>query len=168
MDPQTGKTIATAVPEKPGDLFRHILAGALLGGAAAQGQRSALGGFAAGAKAGLENRQQMDQQKQARAQQQFQNQQSSQREDREENTADSQNNLRHAQMQLANVESMVHDRNSSLHEKEELDRENASERLRREHAEGIGGLDVPVDGNGVEGKGADLMAAYTAGRSSLP
>src|ERR1700676_1942360 len=51
INPQTGQSEAYEVPQKPGDLFRHILAGALIGGAAAKGQNSVLGGFAAGGKA---------------------------------------------------------------------------------------------------------------------
>src|SRR5207244_7496886 len=50
----------------------------------------------------------------------------------------------------------------------ELDRHNASDRMRREHAEENGAVKYPVDGNGVQGKGAELAKAYTEGKIVAP
>src|SRR5882757_3530707 len=76
VDPQTGKTVAVPVQERPGDLFRHILAGALIGGAAAKGTNSVLAGFSAGGAAGIRANDAANQQRQQRAQQDFENEQS--------------------------------------------------------------------------------------------
>jgi hypothetical protein len=162
VDPQTGKTIATAVPEKPGDLFRHILAGALLGGAAAKGQRSALGGFAAGGKAGLESSQQMDQQKQAHAQQQYQNQQAAQRQSREEDAASDEHMKTTAQLEMWNKEQLLHDRESNLREQEFHENHNNANQLIRDSVSKSGGIDASIQNNGETGNGAKYERLFVS------
>ncbi len=161
VNPETGQQEAYEVPQRPGDLFRHILAGALIGGAAAKGTNSVLAGFSRGGAAGIEANRDADQQRQQRAQQDFKNRQ-------EKSKTDAEIDAHHAQMQLANVQTLIHESDSSLKTAAELDRHNASDRMRREHAEENGGVKYPVEGNGVQGKGADLAAAYNAGKISAP
>src|SRR5438552_9166070 len=72
---EAGQQEAYEVPQRPGDLFRHILAGALIGGAAAKGTNSVLAGFSRGGAASIGASREADQQRQQRAQQDFANKQ---------------------------------------------------------------------------------------------
>src|SRR5882762_1412915 len=125
VDPQTGRTVATPMKEKPGELFRHIVAGALLGGAAAKGTNSVLAGFARGGTAGIEANQNQDTQRYNRAQQDFQTQQvaaRAQREQRGEAREDdrmAQEKLKTtAQLEMWNKEQIMHERDSNLRDAE--------------------------------------------------
>lgn len=168
VDPQTGQTIATAVPEKPGDLFRSILGGAILGMAAGKGQRSALAGFAAGGKAGLENSQQMDQQRLARAQQEFKNEQAaarSQREKQGESRADQQIEMEKqkntAQYAMWEKEQILHERDANLRDAEFNQRANENATQMQRWAHEAGGVDAPIAGNNKVGNGAAMQKLYT-------
>lgn len=68
-----GQTEAIATPTKPGDIFRHILAGAILGGAAGAGSPSLVQGGARGGEAVQERALTMDDRARAQAQQEYQN-----------------------------------------------------------------------------------------------
>lgn len=112
IDPQTGKTIATQTPQKPGSLFRSILAGALLGGASAQEAHSqnpnmgGTGGAMIGGAAGIKNNVQMDLLKRQQAQQQFKNQQDAEDMQMKQDDAKSLDTLRKAQIAQANAETL--------------------------------------------------------------
>ena len=81
-----GSPVATQVPDKPGQLFRSILAGALAGmGAGAEAKMGGgIGSFAVGASAGIKNQQQQQQQRQQQGQQEFENTQKAQSQASEE------------------------------------------------------------------------------------
>jgi hypothetical protein len=155
------------VKEKPGDIFRHMMVGALLGGAAAKGQRSFLGGFTAGGKAGVENAQAQDQQRYARAQQQFKDQQEvarSQREQRGESRADEQLQLEKgkatAQAEMWNKEMLLHERDANLRDLEFNERQNENAQQVERWVQEIGGTDAPIPGNNEAGNGAAMQELY--------
>jgi hypothetical protein len=95
---------------KPGDLFRSILAGAIMGGAAgAEGPDAAGSGWSAagrGAGAARAGQQQAQQQAAAQAQQQWQNQLTAQKEQREQTGFDTEQQVRKAQIAQANAETL--------------------------------------------------------------
>jgi len=103
----------------------------------------------------------MNERRQQQAQQDFKNQQ-------EKSKTQAEIDTHHAQMQLANIQTLIHESDSSLKSAAELDRHNASDRMRREHAEENGAVKYPVEGNGVQGRGADLAKAYTEGKIVAP
>lgn len=82
--------VPVQVPNKPGQLFRSILAGAIMGGAAGQEahNQNPYGGFASGlmpgAKAGMQNQQAEQQKSQQQARQQWQDQLTANKEKREQ------------------------------------------------------------------------------------
>lgn len=90
VDPNTGKMVATQVKSRPGDIFRNILAGAILGGAAASeahAQNPEMGGVAGaavGAKAGLTDQRQQALMKQKEAQEDYERAQKLKEEQRKE------------------------------------------------------------------------------------
>lgn len=100
------------VQNKPGQLFRSILAGAIMGGAAGEEAHNQnpyggfMGGFAPGAKAGLQNQQQQGQQAKQDAQQQWQNQLTANKEQREQQSAATEEQVRKAQIAQANTETL--------------------------------------------------------------
>jgi hypothetical protein len=71
VDPNTGKYVATETKEKPGQLFRNIVAGAILGGAS-QGGVGFLGNFTHGAAAVQKHQEAQDVLKRQQATQEFQ------------------------------------------------------------------------------------------------
>jgi hypothetical protein len=72
-DPQTGQIVPVQQKQAPGQLFRSILGGAMLGMAAGSKAHDFAGGFGAGGEAVIQQRQQQDQQRYARAQNQLEN-----------------------------------------------------------------------------------------------
>lgn len=108
IDPQTGKTVTTVSPQKPGELFRRILAGALVGGAVGgQDARAAggspLAGAVGGAGAAQAQIQQQDAAKQAQAQQDFKNQQNAAKTQQDQTEGDLNAQLQKAQIAHANL-----------------------------------------------------------------
>lgn len=104
-----GNTVETSTPQKPGQLFRSILASALLGGAAGANGPSAqgfAGGVARGGAAGVQENQQQDLLKRQQAQVQFQNQQRAAQQQREADSAVTEDTLRKAQIAHANAETV--------------------------------------------------------------
>ncbi len=78
INPQSGKTVQVVSKPRPGDIWRHMLAGILIGGAAGAsapvGQRSSfLGGFARGGEATREEMIAADERKRQAARQEFEN-----------------------------------------------------------------------------------------------
>jgi hypothetical protein len=101
-----GNTVETNAPQPPGQLFRSILASALLGGQAGANGNPAqgfTGGLVRGGAASVAQGQQQDLLKRQQAQQQFQNQQKAAQEQREAGAAVTEDQLRKAQIAHANI-----------------------------------------------------------------
>lgn len=108
VDPSTGKLTSTPVEQKPGALWRGILAGALLGGSVAAKDR-AIGpvqGMAEGGAASIEERQKQDLIKRQQARQEFEDQLKAKREGREEKSAETEDQLRKAQIAFHNAQTL--------------------------------------------------------------
>lgn len=101
VDPKTGKLVQTTTPEQPGQFFRSIVAGAMLGGAAASKNKATnfAEGFTEGGEAAIEGKQKQDLKKRAQAQEDFKNQQEAKRAGTEED-------LRRAQIAMHNAQTM--------------------------------------------------------------
>ena len=82
-----GNTVAVPVAEKPGELFRHIVAGAILGGAIGSHDKSFAQGAASGAGAVQQREDQQDQQRRAAAQQDYRNRIEAEQQQREKDKA---------------------------------------------------------------------------------
>ena len=109
VNPQSGQVESMPVQQKPGQMFRNLLAGALIGGAAGaegRGQGGFMGAAGRGMTAQRQQMQQQDQQQYARAQQQFKNQLEARRETREETAAATEEQLKAAQIALTNKETL--------------------------------------------------------------
>jgi hypothetical protein len=101
--------VPVQVQNKPGQFFRNILAGAMLGaGAGANGENAGSGWSAAGrgASAAQQGQQQAQQRGQQQAQQQWQNQLAANKEKREQAAAATEEQVRKAQMAQANAETL--------------------------------------------------------------
>lgn len=176
VNPQTGQTEAYEVPEKPGQLFRHILAGALLGGAAAhQGQVSVdpvtgqrtrmasgpLAGFLAGGVASMEATKAGEQQRYDQAQQQFKNEQTARTASREEARIQDEKVKTAAQTEYWNKEVLLHERDSNLRDSEFHENHNARMEAIRDKATEQGAVDAPIPGNGEQGNGKRFAKLFT-------
>jgi hypothetical protein len=109
IDPNTGQTVATQTPQRPGQLWRNIVAAAIVGGAAgANGnpQQGFAGGFVRGGAAEGQEQQKQDAVKRQQAQTQFQNQNAANAEQREAQAAVTIDTLRKAQIAGANLENL--------------------------------------------------------------
>ena len=104
----SGPPIPQTTQNSPKQLFRSILAGAIMGmGAGAEAKMGGgIGSFAVGASAGAKSEQEQRQRDQQQAQQQWQNQLAQQKEKREETAADQENLVRKAQITQANAETL--------------------------------------------------------------
>ena len=100
----------TQQQNSPGQLFRSILAGAIMGAASGyprQGEQGGFGpAFARGMGAQQEGAQRQAQQLQQQSQQQFENQMAQKREQREEQAAATEDQLRKAQISLSNIQKL--------------------------------------------------------------
>lgn len=99
--------VPVQVQNKPGQFFRNILAGAMLGaGAGANGENAGSGWSAAGrgASAAQQGQQQAQQRGQQQAQQQWQNQLAANKEQREATAAATEEQVRKAQLAMSNME----------------------------------------------------------------
>ncbi len=134
-------------------MFRHILAGALIGGAAAKGTNSVLAGFSRGGAAGIEANQQADQQRYARAQKQFENQQTADKATQEKLQAT-------AQHEHWNKEELLHERDANLRDSEFLERRNERAEELQKWALEAGGMAAPIEGNGELGNGKEFERLF--------
>jgi len=103
---QNGNTVAVNSPNSFQSFAKNVLAAGLLGAAAGANGNPAqgfAGGFARGGAAGVGEQERQDLIKRQQAQQEFQNQQNARREQREEQAADSEDQLRKAQIAHANA-----------------------------------------------------------------
>jgi hypothetical protein len=123
--------VPVQVQNKPGQLFRSILAGAILGAGAGTANAehnagSGWGAAGAGAAAAQKGAQQQQQQRQQQAQQQFENQQKVQKEDREQKSLDQQKVFNDAQIANWHVQATVEQHNSDRADQKYLDQKNAA------------------------------------------
>lgn len=122
IDPNSGKTVAVQTPQKPGTLFRNILAAGLLGGGGIgpqEGEHSFAQGLLAGVSGGAKTfdarQQQQDAQRREQAQQQYANQLKAKQENREE--AESTARLTLNRVQIANENLHQAALNQAAHER---------------------------------------------------
>ena len=155
MNPQTGQQEAYEVPQRPGDLFRHILAGALIGGAAAKGTNSVLAGFSRGGAASIQANQAADQQRQQRAQQDFANKQVLDRAAQEKLQSA-------ATHEHWNKEQLLHERDANLRDSEFIQRQNENSQQIQKWAHEAGGIVAPIPGNGELRNGQAMMKLFTS------
>jgi len=160
VNPETGQQEAYEVPQKPGDLFRHILAGALIGGAAAKGTNSVLTGFSRGGAAGIEANREADQQRQQRAQKDFANKQVLDKAAQEK--LESAANHEHW-----NKEQLLHERDANLRDSEFLEKQNENSQQLQKWAQEAGGIPAPITGNGELRNGQAMMKLFTSDPSKF-
>jgi hypothetical protein len=154
VNPSTGLQEAYEVPQKPGDMFRHILAGALIGGAAAKGTNSILAGATSGGTAVMQANQAQARQRQAQAQQNFANQQGLDRAAQEKIQAA-------AQAEHWNKEQLLHERDANLRDAEFIDRQNENSNQMEKWAQEAGAIPAPIEGNGELKNGRAMMEKFT-------
>lgn len=102
IDPKTGQTVATPIKQKPGQMFRNMLAGALMGGAASGGGDFATG-LVRGGSASVQEQQRQDLQRRAQAETQFKNQLASNEEQRKQAEFNTNQEYMKAQIAHANL-----------------------------------------------------------------
>lgn len=105
---ETGKTVETESDAKPGQIFRHMVAGVLLGGAAAEKNKSKnfLSGLASGGGAAVENEQAQDQNKIKQAREDFKQGLEAKKDKREDQYANTQQDLMKAQIAMHNAQTL--------------------------------------------------------------
>lgn len=158
-----GTMQAVQVKEKPGQLFRNILAGALLGGMAgsrAPKDTGFLGGFAAGGSAEIANNERQDLLKREEAQQDFRNQSTLQK---ERNQAF----LNNARIILMNAQNLRADRDLDLHSRQFLDDVNFHNQRIAVQLAKAGAKVAQIPHNGEMGNGAAMLHALQQDRSIL-
>lgn len=108
VDPKTGQTVAQDAPSKPGQIWRNIIAGVVLGGAAGQekGGGTFLGGAVQGGKAEINDQRTQDAQKQANARKDFEQGLQARKANTEEQHASTQIDLMKAQIAMHNAQTL--------------------------------------------------------------
>jgi hypothetical protein len=169
VNPQTGETVETTAPAKPGAVFRNILLGALVGGAVgSEGHGGFLGGVARGGAASAAQSQQQDSQRRQQAQQQFDNQIKAKQEQRETSDADQKRLLYSAQIAHQNVLTVGLQSEAHRLDQETLEKHNAAAREYEKTLTDAGGVraKLTVDGKPKDVVNAsDFMAAYVKDQS---
>lgn len=163
VDPATGKTIATRTREKPGQIFRNIVAGALVGGLAgsrAPANSGFAGGLAAGGAAEMEQQQRNDLLKRGLAEESFKTQKEAQQ-------ARDQHAEVLAKITSLNLANLRSDQNADLHSQEFLDESNARNAAIQINLAKAGAVPAQLSFggenlNGTEGNGKTLFAALKA------
>jgi hypothetical protein len=105
VDPKTGQTVSSTVPRKPGQMFRDMLAGALMGGSAGAGHDFGVGAVKGGA-AVVQDQRQQDLLRRNQAQQQFGNQLEAQRNQREQTGFETSETLKKAEIAHMNIQTV--------------------------------------------------------------
>lgn len=167
-DPDTGEIKEVRTATKPGQLFRAILAGAILGGAAgARAPRDSgfAGGFATGGAAVIQNDQEQNQIKRANAQRELSGEQSAQRIKEDEM-------YHQAQITQWGLENLRADANSSLNEEHYIQSLNeANSEVEDKIVEkGASPATILVGGNNINGSianGQDLQKFLTKNPAAL-
>jgi hypothetical protein len=152
-DPNTGEP----VKQKPGSIFRSLLAGALLGGAmGSEGKASggSVGGFLGGFSRGGNAVQQQEYQRQAAAQEQAQKQQSMSLEQQkfEEEKIQHQATLEHW-----NMENLAHAREADYRDRDQLEKEEEQEQNLQKWAIENGAKPASILHNAENGNGPTMM-----------
>jgi hypothetical protein len=155
----SGKISPNFVKDKPGTIFRNILAGSLLGMAAGSQSHDFAGGMGRGAAAGMERNQQTDQQRYDRAQQQFTDQQGARNQDTERT-------LRAAQTAQSHAETLRLAQEMDLHSPESIRTANSTYNEKLTQAEKAGGEPARImvqgrDWNGTPGNALGFFRLYT-------
>jgi hypothetical protein len=172
MDPKTGEE--STVPNKPGDLFRHILAGAILGGVSGAGTENGFKGANAGSAAVRQNDQQqqerMDQRSQQIQENNYKNQQLDlqKRQATREDQAESQRQQEFkATTEHWNVENIRADADFNIRSQDHVDAVNQQNQEMSKWIAEAGGVMAPVKNNDTMGNGKDLSSAYVGDPGSL-
>lgn len=124
VDPKTGQTVPTDAPAKPGQIWRNIIAGVVLGGAAGQdkGKGNFLGGAVQGGKAEIEENQKQDAQKQANARKDFEQGIQARQANTAEQHANTQMDLMKAQIAMHNAQTLREMQNAQFEDFEHHDK----------------------------------------------
>lgn len=127
VDPATGKMSEEETQAKPGQIFRHMVAGVMLGGAAAEKgkAKSFLGGAAQGGAAVVEHDEAQDKIKQDSARKDFEQGLQAKRENREEQQSNTQQDLMRAQIAMHNAQTL-RENQLTQHENFKMHEETAS------------------------------------------
>ena len=164
---EDGKIASTFVPDKPGQIFRNLLGGALMGMAAGSAAHDFAGGAGLGAEAGMRYRQGQDQENYARATQAQAARQRQTEIDQRQQEIDQARKDREARIAQLNVENMRADANLNLQEQHWIEDRNDRETELQNHLEEMGAKQIVIpaggrDVNGTPGNGAALQADINA------
>ena len=143
VNPQTGQVDTTQVQRKPGDLFRSIVTGAVMGMAAGAGSHDFTTGLGRGGAAGAQNQQAQDQQKYQRAQQQSENFQKQQQFNEEKK-------YHEAQMAQMTANGLRDDANFNLMSQRYLDERNDRERAFEFQLDQMGAMPMQLQNGGTD------------------
>lgn len=149
------------VREKPGQLFRSLLAGALLGGA--MGSQGSAGGGSVGSFLGGVGRgaSGVEQQAYARQQQALVNSQRKQELSLDQQKFDEEKMQHAATLEHWNLENLNHGREADYRDREQLEKENEVDLNVQKWAIDNGAFIASIPNNGVAGNGPGMMKAMT-------
>jgi hypothetical protein len=122
VDPKTGKTVAIPVKQKPGEVFRHIVAGAILGGMSSAGEKHIGPGIVKGTEVVTARNDQQAAIARQQTQQQYQNQLAAQKEQREQSAFKTEEDLKRIEMAhynatIAETATRIQGQSAELHQK---------------------------------------------------
>lgn len=156
-------------PNKPGDLFRSILAGAITG--MASGAQAKMGGgigsFAVGAGGAQQQGQQQKDRLQQQSQQQFQNQQEVNKAAAEKSAQDRESQLVNAQIANFQAEQTVRQHTMDLQDKEYMDKHNEANRALYSTLVSAGGTAPPEGEVPATIDAYDLSKLYTDTKGAI-
>jgi hypothetical protein len=149
------------IRQRPGDVFRSLLMGAMLGSSMASedhaGGGGKIGGFLAGVGRGASAVEQQNYKRQQDAQAAAEKKQSM---TLEQQKFDEEKVMHAATLEHWNMENLAHGREADYRDREQLDKENLQDENIQKWAAENGGFIAPnIPGNGVPGNGPDLMKA---------
>lgn len=155
VNPQSGQIEQANVQRKPGDLFRSIVSGAIMGMAAGSQSHDFAGGFGQGGAAAIQQQQNQDQQRYARAQQQQDN-------TRKQQAFDLEKQNHEATVAQQNANNMRLDWEMGLNSQRFLDEHNDRERAFQLQLDQLGATPMQIqtgdgDINGQVGNGKALQ-----------
>lgn len=162
VDPKTGQTVQIPIKQKPGDVWRHIVAGTILGaaGAASEPNMGAGAELLRQSAAGVHRNREDDTTRRANAQKQFENQEKVRTEDREDK-------LTQAQIAHMHIQDLHADAQMDLMQQEHLDKMNDYNDKLTDATMEVGGTParIMVNGQDINGKvdnGGAVQKQYTA------
>jgi hypothetical protein len=171
-EPQDDGTIKESqVPRRPGGLFRDLILGALVGGAAASEPVPAgsgpLVGLARGGAAAYQNQLGQDSKARNRALQNAQLEKQADDRQREYQKTIDAKQIVEATKASSTVSDMNLGHNIGLHSPQEIDSLNQSNSAIQQAAMKNGGVLAPIPGNGEKGNGPAMMAKYNQDSSIM-